>query len=148
MFQSLLVYWRENRAGHKQSQTYLEYVDDNFLLQVTEDPERRCYAGPCSQQQVGASGECDIQWQPGLQWPWNHGIWDSCSNEKGPTAISLPWTSKSQILAFGTYLNSCPRKLADISRNPASKLRSLEHTNKEEVRKNARRPSWKIWWQC
>ncbi|GAB0209929.1 mitochondrial enolase superfamily member 1 [Grus japonensis] len=33
--------WRDNTAGHKQSRKFLECVDDNFLLQVTEEPTRR-----------------------------------------------------------------------------------------------------------
>ncbi|GAB0206479.1 highly reducing polyketide synthase PKS6 [Grus japonensis] len=32
---------RYNTAGHKQSRRFLECVDDNFLLQVTEEPTRR-----------------------------------------------------------------------------------------------------------
>ncbi|GAB0179105.1 hypothetical protein GRJ2_000375800 [Grus japonensis] len=33
--------WRDNTAAHKQSRRFLECVDDNFLLQVTEEPRRR-----------------------------------------------------------------------------------------------------------
>ena len=35
------ICWRDNTAGHKQSRRFLECVDDNFLLQVTEEPRRR-----------------------------------------------------------------------------------------------------------
>ncbi|GAB0180427.1 hypothetical protein GRJ2_000508000 [Grus japonensis] len=35
------ICWRDNTAGHKQSRRYLEYTDNNFLLQVTEEPTRR-----------------------------------------------------------------------------------------------------------
>ena len=35
------VSWRDNTANHKQSRRFLEYADDNFLLQVTEKPMRR-----------------------------------------------------------------------------------------------------------
>ncbi|GAB0207924.1 hypothetical protein GRJ2_003258100 [Grus japonensis] len=35
------ICWRDNTAGHKQSRKILECVDDNFLLQVTEEPMRR-----------------------------------------------------------------------------------------------------------
>ncbi|GAB0182816.1 hypothetical protein GRJ2_000746900 [Grus japonensis] len=35
------ICWRGNTAGHKQSRKFLECVDDNFLLQVTEEPMRR-----------------------------------------------------------------------------------------------------------
>ena len=35
------ICWRDNTAGHKQSRRFLECVDDNFLLQVTEEPTRR-----------------------------------------------------------------------------------------------------------
>ncbi|GAB0179532.1 hypothetical protein GRJ2_000418500 [Grus japonensis] len=35
------VCWRDNAAGHKQSRKFLECIDDNFLLQVTEEPRRR-----------------------------------------------------------------------------------------------------------
>jgi len=31
------IWWRDNTAGHKQSWRFLEYVDDNFLLQVIEE---------------------------------------------------------------------------------------------------------------
>ncbi|GAB0182893.1 hypothetical protein GRJ2_000754600 [Grus japonensis] len=33
--------WRDNTAGHKQSRRFLECIDDNFLLQVIEEPTRR-----------------------------------------------------------------------------------------------------------
>ncbi|GAB0204934.1 mitochondrial enolase superfamily member 1 [Grus japonensis] len=35
------ISWRDNTAGHKQSRKFLECVNDNFLLQVTEEPTRR-----------------------------------------------------------------------------------------------------------
>ncbi|GAB0208302.1 hypothetical protein GRJ2_003295900 [Grus japonensis] len=35
------ICWRGNTAGHKQSRKFLECIDDNFLLQVTEEPMRR-----------------------------------------------------------------------------------------------------------
>ncbi|GAB0179147.1 hypothetical protein GRJ2_000380000 [Grus japonensis] len=35
------ICWRDNTAGHKQSRRFLESVDDNFLLQVIEEPTRR-----------------------------------------------------------------------------------------------------------
>ena len=35
------ICWRHNAAEHKQSRKFLECVDDNFLLQVTEEPMRR-----------------------------------------------------------------------------------------------------------
>jgi len=35
------ICWRDNTAGHKQSRKFLECGDDNFLLQVTEEPLRR-----------------------------------------------------------------------------------------------------------
>ncbi|GAB0207314.1 hypothetical protein GRJ2_003197000 [Grus japonensis] len=35
------ICWRENTAECKQSRKFLECVDDNFLLQVTEEPTRR-----------------------------------------------------------------------------------------------------------
>ncbi|GAB0204363.1 hypothetical protein GRJ2_002901900 [Grus japonensis] len=35
------ICWRGNTAGHKQSRRFLECIDDNFLLQVIEEPTRR-----------------------------------------------------------------------------------------------------------
>ncbi|GAB0206090.1 hypothetical protein GRJ2_003074600 [Grus japonensis] len=35
------ICWRDNTAGHKQSRRFLESADDNFLLQVIEEPRRR-----------------------------------------------------------------------------------------------------------
>ncbi|KAJ7411586.1 parathyroid hormone [Pitangus sulphuratus] len=35
------ICWRDNMAGHEQSWRFLEYVNDNFLIQVTEEPTRR-----------------------------------------------------------------------------------------------------------
>ncbi|GAB0203559.1 hypothetical protein GRJ2_002821500 [Grus japonensis] len=35
------ICWRDNTAEHKQPRKFLECVDDNFLLQVIEDPTRR-----------------------------------------------------------------------------------------------------------
>ncbi|GAB0209472.1 hypothetical protein GRJ2_003414300 [Grus japonensis] len=34
------ICWRDNTAGHKQSRRFLECIDDNFLLQVIEEPTR------------------------------------------------------------------------------------------------------------
>jgi len=36
------ICWRDNTAGHKQSRRFLERIDDNFLLQVIEEPMGRC----------------------------------------------------------------------------------------------------------
>ncbi|GAB0203063.1 hypothetical protein GRJ2_002771900 [Grus japonensis] len=36
------ICWRDNAAEHKQSRKFLECDDDNLLLQVTEEPTRRC----------------------------------------------------------------------------------------------------------
>ena len=35
------ICWRDNTAGHRQARRFLECVEDNFLLQVTEEPTRR-----------------------------------------------------------------------------------------------------------
>ncbi|GAB0203621.1 hypothetical protein GRJ2_002827700 [Grus japonensis] len=35
------ICWRGNTAGHKQSRRFLECDDDNFVLQVIEEPTRR-----------------------------------------------------------------------------------------------------------
>jgi len=35
------ICWRDNTAGHTQSRRFLECIDDNFLLQVTEEPMKR-----------------------------------------------------------------------------------------------------------
>ncbi|GAB0209305.1 hypothetical protein GRJ2_003396200 [Grus japonensis] len=35
------ICWRDNAAGHKQSRKFLECVNDNFLLQVIEEPMRK-----------------------------------------------------------------------------------------------------------
>ncbi|PKU43893.1 dtw domain-containing protein 2 [Limosa lapponica baueri] len=35
------IWWRDNAAGHKQSRRFLECTDNNFLLQVMEQPTRR-----------------------------------------------------------------------------------------------------------
>ncbi|GAB0182547.1 hypothetical protein GRJ2_000720000 [Grus japonensis] len=35
------ICWRDKTAEHKQSRKFLECVDDNFLLQVIEEPTRR-----------------------------------------------------------------------------------------------------------
>ncbi|GAB0209624.1 hypothetical protein GRJ2_003428100 [Grus japonensis] len=35
------ICWRDNAAGNNQSRKFLECVDDNFLLQVIEEPTRR-----------------------------------------------------------------------------------------------------------
>jgi len=40
-FNHLNICWRDNTAGHKQSRRFLECVEDNFLLQVIEEPRRR-----------------------------------------------------------------------------------------------------------
>ncbi|PKU42006.1 hypothetical protein llap_7684 [Limosa lapponica baueri] len=39
------ICWRNNTAGHKQSRRFLEYVDDNFLLQGTEEQRRGAVLG-------------------------------------------------------------------------------------------------------
>ncbi|GAB0179939.1 hypothetical protein GRJ2_000459200 [Grus japonensis] len=35
------ICWRDNTAGHNQSRKFLECVDDDFLLQVIEEPMKR-----------------------------------------------------------------------------------------------------------
>jgi len=35
------IFWRDNTAGHKQSRRFLQCAEDNFLLQVREEPTRR-----------------------------------------------------------------------------------------------------------
>jgi len=35
------ICWRNNRVGHKKSRRFLDCVDDNFLLQMTEKSTRR-----------------------------------------------------------------------------------------------------------
>uniref|UniRef100_A0A8B9ISU6 Endonuclease/exonuclease/phosphatase domain-containing protein n=1 Tax=Amazona collaria TaxID=241587 RepID=A0A8B9ISU6_9PSIT len=35
------ICWRDGTAWHKQSRRFLDYVEDNFLLQVIEEPTRR-----------------------------------------------------------------------------------------------------------
>ncbi|PKU37033.1 dtw domain-containing protein 2 [Limosa lapponica baueri] len=35
------ICWKDNTAGHKKSRKFLECVDDNFLLQMVEEPMRR-----------------------------------------------------------------------------------------------------------
>jgi len=35
------ICWRDNTAGHKQSRRFVEGVDGNFLLQVTQEPMKR-----------------------------------------------------------------------------------------------------------
>ncbi|GAB0182655.1 hypothetical protein GRJ2_000730800 [Grus japonensis] len=35
------ICWRDNTARHKQSRRFLECIDENFLLQMTEEPRRR-----------------------------------------------------------------------------------------------------------
>ncbi|PKU39914.1 rna-directed dna polymerase from mobile element hypothetical protein [Limosa lapponica baueri] len=40
-FSHLNICWRDNTAGYKRSRRFLECIDDNFLLQVVEEPMRR-----------------------------------------------------------------------------------------------------------
>ncbi|GAB0199565.1 hypothetical protein GRJ2_002421900 [Grus japonensis] len=35
------ICWRDNTAGHKQSRRFLEWTDDEFFLQVREEPTKR-----------------------------------------------------------------------------------------------------------
>lgn len=35
------IFWKDNSAGHQQSKRFLEYVDDNFLFQVAQEPPRK-----------------------------------------------------------------------------------------------------------
>ncbi|PKU27650.1 glycerol kinase [Limosa lapponica baueri] len=35
------ICWRDNTAGHRKSRKFLECVDDNFLLQMVEEPMRK-----------------------------------------------------------------------------------------------------------
>ncbi|GAB0179421.1 hypothetical protein GRJ2_000407400 [Grus japonensis] len=40
-FSYLNICWRDKTEGRKQSRRFLECIDDNFLLQVTEEPTMR-----------------------------------------------------------------------------------------------------------
>lgn len=42
---------------HRQSRRFLACIENNFPLKVRQDPTRKGYAGLCSQQQGGSSGE-------------------------------------------------------------------------------------------
>ncbi|GAB0204972.1 hypothetical protein GRJ2_002962800 [Grus japonensis] len=65
---SEIICWRSNRAGHKQSRKFLECVDDNFLLQVTEEPTRRgAMLDLVLTNKEGLVGGCEAQGQPWLQ---------------------------------------------------------------------------------
>jgi len=35
------ICWKDNTAGHRQASTFLERVEDNFLLQMIEEPTKR-----------------------------------------------------------------------------------------------------------
>jgi len=34
------ICWKDNKAGHKMSGRFLECINDNFILQVTEEPTK------------------------------------------------------------------------------------------------------------
>lgn len=44
------ICWRDNTAGHEQSRRFLEWFDDKFLLQVTEEPTKRGAYWGCEDQ--------------------------------------------------------------------------------------------------
>jgi len=57
-----------NTAGQKQSRRFLECVDDNFFLQVIEEPTRRgAMLDLVLTSKEGAGGECEAPGQPWLQ---------------------------------------------------------------------------------
>lgn len=41
-FIHLIICWRNSRAEHKWSRSFLESIKKNFLVEMTEDPTRRC----------------------------------------------------------------------------------------------------------
>jgi len=62
------ICWRDNTAGHKQSSRFLECFDDNFPLQVTEQPTRRgSMLDLVLTNKEADGGECESQGHPWLQ---------------------------------------------------------------------------------
>ncbi|PKU34212.1 dtw domain-containing protein 2 [Limosa lapponica baueri] len=56
------ICWKNNTEGHKQPRRFLECVDDNFLLQVIEEPMRRgATLDLLLTNKEGISGECEAQ---------------------------------------------------------------------------------------
>lgn len=85
--------------GQKQFRRFLEWVEDNFLLQVIEEPPRRdavlALFSP-TRRGTWTSGAA------GLHWPWRGGVWDPTGSKRHTQQSSLPWTKGEQ--ASGIYL--------------------------------------------
>ncbi|GAB0186642.1 hypothetical protein GRJ2_001129500 [Grus japonensis] len=93
------ICWRDNTAERKQSRKFLECIDDNFLLQVTEEPTRRgAMLDVVLTNKEGLVGDVKLKGSLGaVTTKW----WSSRSSgqQGGHTANSLPWTSGEQTLA-------------------------------------------------
>ncbi|GAB0209576.1 hypothetical protein GRJ2_003423300 [Grus japonensis] len=97
------ICWRDNAAERKQSRKFLECVDDNFLLQVIEEPMRRgAMLDLVLTNKEGLVGDVKLKGSLSCSDHWNSG---SSGQRGGHTASSLPWTSGEQTLASsGTCL--------------------------------------------
>ncbi|GAB0183586.1 hypothetical protein GRJ2_000823900 [Grus japonensis] len=93
------ICWRDNAAERKQSRRFLECLDDNFLLQVTEKPTRRgAMLDLVLTNKEGLVGNVKLKGSLGcsdhemVEFKILRAARRACSN-------SLPWTSGEQALA-------------------------------------------------
>ncbi|GAB0209859.1 hypothetical protein GRJ2_003451600 [Grus japonensis] len=92
------ICWRDNAAECKQSRKFLECVDDNFLLQVTEEPTRRgAMLDLVLTNKEGLVGECEAQGQPWLQCPRNGGVQDPQGSEESAEQAPYPGLQESRL---------------------------------------------------
>ncbi|GAB0206692.1 hypothetical protein GRJ2_003134800 [Grus japonensis] len=88
------ICWRDNAAERKQSRKFLECVDDNFLLQVTEEPMRRdAMLDLVLTNKEGLVGDVKLKGSLGCR---DH---EMVEFKILRAASSLPWTSGEQTLA-------------------------------------------------
>ncbi|GAB0187348.1 hypothetical protein GRJ2_001200100 [Grus japonensis] len=91
------ICWRDNTAGHKQSRRFLECVDDNFLLQVIEEPRRRgAMLDLVLTNKEGLVGNVRLKGSLGCRDHEMVQFQIKLGQQEGHT---LPWTSEEQTLA-------------------------------------------------
>lgn len=64
-FSHTIICWKDNTVGYKQPRSFPECIDDNFLIQVIEEPMRRGVMQNLIQGRAG--GDCESQRQVWLQ---------------------------------------------------------------------------------
>ncbi|GAB0202771.1 hypothetical protein GRJ2_002742700 [Grus japonensis] len=92
------ICWRDNAAEHKESRKFLECVDDNFLLQVIEEPMRRgAMLDLVPTNKEGLVGDVKLKGSLGCSDHSSGGVQDPQGSEEGTQQAHYPGLQESRL---------------------------------------------------